>query len=751
MKHRSLTFALVCAGSLLVSISGSPAQSSVAADLAFKRADRNGDGKVTREELPQAGLFKRFDGNGDGTITIEETRAAFGNLAPEAAGNPAVRELGALKGSGDELFAKADKNGDGVLTKSEVSTPGLFALLDRDGDGSVKLEEARTALDVVRGILGNIPAATEPPRPVRTSGPTIAKPGDVGVGRQIPDFAYTPIDGKASTLAASLGKNGVVVAMTSTSCPVSLRYAPSLARLEKTLTEKGFQLLLVNPFASESEDDIRKAIASQVFSAPYVHDSGKALATALGARTTTEVFLIDSHRTLIYRGALDDQYGVDYSLDAPRISYLLDAMEAQTAGERPAIAATDPPGCELDLDAKAVAAGKPTDLTWHRDVSRILQQNCVECHHENGIAPFALDDFAEVDDRAKVIRRVIEEGTMPPWSAAPPAPGEPSPWANDRSLSAADKGDLLAWLGSSDRPMGAESDAPLPLRFPNGGWLHGKPDAEFAFDKAVPIKAEGKMPYVNVTIPTHFTEDKWVQGFEVLPGAREVVHHIIVFAQDPNNLGERFSEVGGYFALYVPGTSSAMYPPGFAKRLPAGAKLRFQVHYTPNGTATEDLSRIGFRFAESPPRYEVKVASVPNTRIAIPPGAANHEETAERPAPTDMTVMGFLPHMHLRGKAFRYEIINPDGSAETILDVPNYDFNWQLYYRLKEPLFVPRGTKMRATAWYDNSAGNQANPDPTKLVKWGQQSDDEMMIGYLEYYEPLAESAAAQSSAPSKP
>ncbi|MCB1079390.1 MAG: redoxin family protein, partial [Verrucomicrobiae bacterium] len=517
----------------------------------------------------------------------------------------------------------------------------------------------QVASAVRSGGIGNaIPAPAQAPHPVRTSGPTLEKPGDVGVGRQVPAVDYVTIDGIKGRLGDSGELKGMVVAMTSSTCPVSRRYSPSLARLEKTLSDRDIGLILVNPFASEKDEEIRQSIAEFRFASPYVHDGKKTFATALGARTTTEVFLIDSHRTLIYRGAIDDQYGVDYNLAAPRVNYLLDAVDAMLAGARPEFGATSPPGCELDIAPKT---GTPTDLTWNRDISRILQQNCVDCHHDDGIAPFALEDFVEVDDRAKVIRRVVEEGTMPPWSAAPPTDGGPTPWANDRSLSDSDKADLLTWLESKERPLGDPADAPAAREFPKGGWLHGTPDAEFTFDKPVRIKAEGKMPYVNLVVPTNLTEDKWIQGFEILPGAREVVHHVIVFAVDPENPGERFSEVGGYFALYVPGTSAEMFPPGFAKRLPAGAKLRFQMHYTPNGKATEDLTRIGFHFATEPPKYEVKVTSVPNTRIAIPAGADDHQETAERPAPTDLTILGFLPHLHLRGKAFRYEVIGPDG------------------------------------------------------------------------------------------
>lgn len=301
-------------------------------------------------------------------------------------------------------------------------------------------------------------------------------------------MTFTTLDGKAHRLSELHVQKSVIIAMTSTTCPVSKRYAPSLARLEKELTAQGITLLLVNPFASGKAEEIAAFNKEQGFTAPYVHDAEKTFAAALRARSTTEVFLLDATRTLLCRGALDDQYGLNYNLDAPRVNYLRDTVAALLAGGRPDIAATEPPGCELDLPAeKSVAT---TEVTYHRDVARILQQNCVQCHHENGIAPFPLDELAEVKDRAKTIRRVIEQRQMPPWFAAPIAAGAENPWANDCSLSARDAADLLAWLGSTNRPLGNPADAPAPRKF-GDEWSIGKPDLVLQLPKPFDIKAEG--------------------------------------------------------------------------------------------------------------------------------------------------------------------------------------------------------------------------------------------------------------------
>ena len=257
--------------------------------------------------------------------------------------------------------------------------------------------------------------------------------------------------------------------------------------------------------------------------------------------------------------------------------------------------------------------------------------------------------------------------------------------------------------------------------------------------KPISIKAEGTMPYQHVTVSTDFPEDRWVRGYEILPTERQVVHHVIVSVYEKGRKvrggGDEGSE--GYWAAYVPGNTKQIYPEGFARKLPAGATVSFQIHYTPNGKAVQDTMRMGLLFAKEPPKYVIHTTALPNARISIPAGAANHVETAQRKLPVDINAMAWMAHMHVRGKAFKFEAISPDGKTETLLDIPKYDFNWQLRYDYAKPRFLPRGTTIKITAVFDNSAGNPANPDPTKNVRWGQQTFDEMMIGYLEHYTPL--------------
>jgi hypothetical protein len=335
-----------------------------------------------------------------------------------------------------------------------------------------------------------------------------------------------------------------------------------------------------------------------------------------------------------------------------------------------------------------------------------------------------------------MIRRVVEGGTMPPWFAAAPAGGGASPWANDSSLSATEKKELLAWLAGG-LPEGVASDAPLPRKFPEG-WRIGKPDVVFELPRAVDVKAEGTMPYVNLEVETGFAEERWVSAIEIVPTAPEVVHHVLVFAlppkgqKRPRSLDEGIS----YFAVYVPGQSHVIYPEGYGRAVPAGGRLKFQMHYTPNGKAAKDRTRIGFVFSKTPPKHVVKTAPIVNPFFAIPPGAENHEVKAFIPVPRSVEVLSYFPHMHLRGKAIRYEAVLPGDKRELLLDIPRYDFNWQYSYAYAERRTIPAGSRMEVTGWFDNSRNNPANPDPSKTVRWGEQTHEEMLIGFVEYVVP---------------
>jgi peroxiredoxin len=674
------------------------------------------------------------------SLVQAQTRDKLRDKIKEAAGDLSAK------------FKELDKNGDNILTEDEAGSR-IFAFLNSNGDNQVTLDEATQTIrrKGLAGLQGKAtPETLERPRP--ESSPSQANvsannestndlregvqrltPGEHRIGQMVPDLTLTDIHGHQFQLSEFASKSALVIAFTNTTCPVCKKYAPTLAAIEEEVSSKEVAFLFVNPTASDKREDIEQAIKTHGFRGRYVRDTDGSIAMAVGAMKTTDVFVLDPKRTLTYRGAVDDQYGFGYSTDAPQKNYLRNAIASTLANEPSTIAATSAPGCPLNLSSAPIVN---ETVTYHNRVSRIIQNRCLDCHRDGGVAPFSLSNYHDVSSQAGAIRQVIEKGVMPPWFAASPKDGATSPFINDCSLSKAEKLDLMAWMDGG-LVEGKSNDAPLPRTFITD-WQIGKPDHIIQVSKPFSVKATGTMPYQNVVVETGLTETKYVKAIEVRPTARQVVHHILVFIVPQGNKG-RSNEpdedgASGFFAAYAPGYDALQFNEGYGKVLPAGSRLKFQIHYTPNGTATEDRPMIGLQFMDEPPQHLLDVKGIAQPRLAIPPNAPNHEVVATQTLPNDATILAFFPHMHLRGKAFKYEAKLPTGETKLLLDIPRYDFNWQLSYRLADPMTLPKGTKLIATAWYDNSANNLANPDPSRTVRWGEQTYDEMMIGYIEYH-----------------
>lgn len=576
-------------------------------------------------------------------------------------------------------------------------------------------------------------------------GPYRLDGGEHRVGRLIPDLEFTTVRGETHRLSDfTAGHQATVIALTETGCPVAQKYLPRLKRLAERFGKHNVAMLLVNTSSADEPGELREYVKDRGIGVPYIHDPEKRIAGVLGAMTTTDAFVLDRARTLQYRGAVDDQYGIGYIKPEPRRTHLLNAVGAVREGRRPQTPATWAPGCELAMDGEGGGAEPKRELTYHGRIARIVNRHCVECHREGGIAPFSLMSYDDLVGHRGMVRKMVSTGRMPPWFAAE----HTGPWANDRTMPEADREALLTWL-EGDRPKGDPADAPVPPRFPDG-WTIGEPDVVLELPEAFDVPADGLVPYKYAKVETDFGEDKWVKAMEIRPTQRQVVHHSLVLMRrdkkGPFSRKKRERDgLNGFFAAYVPGNSYRVYRDGLAKRLPAGATLIFQMHYTPNGRAVSDRTQLGLIFADEPPRHEVRTHGIANREIRIPAGAAEHAETAQVPVPRDIRLLSLMPHMHYRGKAFRYELVEPDGETRRLLDVPSYDFNWQLSYRFAEPPLIERGSRIEVTGWYDNSAGNPANPDPTRTVTWGLQSVEEMLIGYVEYYLPHASGPAARS------
>ena len=573
-------------------------------------------------------------------------------------------------------------------------------------------------------------------------------------GERVADITVSDVAGKRTTLAGLAGKSGAVLVIRDAECPVTQRYSPRLSELEKEYGPKGYTFTYID-VTPHTKAEAKADAAKYQLTGRTILDSDRAVVNALRATSAAEAFVLDARGTLRYRGAIDDQYGIDFQKPAPTISYLKETLGRVSSGRDIVLRQTDAPGCVLPTETKD--AGKARPITYHNRISRLVQENCQSCHRAEGNAPMPLDNYKQVADRRATIEFMTRSGRMPPWFAHRKV-GE---WANDRSLSERDLADLVTWAHNG-APEGNAKDAPLPRKYVKG-WNIGTPDAIVAASDTFKVPAQGVVEYKYSYTKTSFDEDKWVTAMEIRPEAAKAVHHVIVFLEEPGREpdarkrkpGDPAPQGGlaGFFAATAPGTPAMLFPEGTAKKLPKGAWLKFQIHYTPNGTEYTDNTKIGFIFADKPATQEVQTRSAANTRIEIKPYEKDQTFTAEVTLRTGGTLLNLFPHAHTRGQAFRYDLIGPTGAdTTTILDVPNYNFNWQTYYAFKKPLDVAAGSKIRVTAKYNNSKDNPFNPDPSKTVRFGEQTFEEMMIGYFDYLpNPAPASAAAPAPTPAPP
>ncbi|MBI3651697.1 MAG: thiol-disulfide isomerase [Acidobacteria bacterium] len=383
----------------------------------------------------------------------------------------------------------------------------------------------------------------------------------------------------------------------------------------------------------------------------------------------------------------------------------------------------------MTIAATGNASGNPAkDVTFSKDVAPIFYKRCAECHRPGEIAPMSLMTYKEARPWGKAIREKVAEGVMPPWHADP-AHGK---FKNDRRLSPQEKATILNWVDSGMKE-GYAKDLPSAPKFVEG-WNIGKPDLVLtARDYQVP--AEGTINYQYFLVPTNFKEDKWVQAAEVRPGNRAVVHHVIVFVSEPGEMMRHRGALArdGIQGLvgFAPGEAAIQLPNGQAKLVKAGSVLVFQMHYTTNGTAQKDQTSIGLIFAKTPVQKMQAGGAAMNRSFVIPPGDANFSVVSRYTFKQDSHITDLMPHMHLRGKDFEYKLIYPDGTSQILLAVPRWDFNWQTRYELAAPIAAPQGSRVECVAHFDNSTKNKWNPDATKAVRWGQQTWEEMMIGFV--------------------
>lgn len=533
-----------------------------------------------------------------------------------------------------------------------------------------------------------------------------------------------------------------VICFLGTECPLARLYAPRLAELAAEFEPQGVRFIGIDSNRHDSLDEVRQFIAEHKLPFPVAKDYDNAVADRLHAERVTEVLVVGADSRIRYRGRIDDRYRPGIARGQAQREDLRIALVEVLAGKTVSVPVSQVSGCLIGRVKQSIADAK---VTYCKDVSRILQANCVECHRSGEIAPFALTDYDEVIGWADAMLETVDDGRMPPWHASP----EHGHFANARFMAEVDKQTLREWVAAG-APYGDVTEMPPPMP-PAPKWhLDRDPDVVIPMrDRPFVVPAQGTIEYQYFVVDPKFTEDKWITGAQVIPGSRAVVHHVIVFVRPPD--GKRFRGVS-WITAYVPGQRTGMLPPGHGRFVPAGSTLVFQMHYTPNGTEQTDLSKVGLLVGnDSAITHEVYSEIGLEQEFEIPPHTADYSvDAAPRRMPKHGKLLAVAPHMHLRGKSFRLWSRQGDDKS-VLLDVPHYDFNWQHVYEFAEPLPLDSIGKLEFRTTFDNSDLNPVNPDPSEHVVWGDQTWEEMAVAFFEIAVPRQAQDSADSDSSSEP
>jgi hypothetical protein len=536
-----------------------------------------------------------------------------------------------------------------------------------------------------------------------------------------------------------------VLLFLSTRCPISNRYAPRIAALDKEFAKQGVRFVGVYSESNVTDADVSRHARQHSLPFQTILDQGGVRARKYGATLTPEAVILDARGVMRYRGRIDN------SSDTSKVKSrdLASALEAVVHGKPVRKPRTVAFGCAIQaVFSSPLAADTQKDLiTYTRDIAPILNKNCVSCHRDGQIGPMPLTNYKNVAAWAEQIKRVTKARVMPPWHEK--SEGQ---FHDERRLSPGEIGLLGAWA-ENGTPEGNPRDLPKQPAFPTGQWTLGDPDALFEMPEAYKVAPDGRDVYRCFIIPTDFPTDKWIAGIAFAPGNRTVVHHASVFVDTsgaarkldaadaapgytnptPGN-GPGFPAPLGALGGWTPGHAPRRLPEGVALQVPRGADLVMEVHYHPSGKPETDKTRFGLYFARGTIDKRLRMADVSNITFEIPPGEPDYVATATARVPFDITVLSVTPHMHNLGRSMEMTATLPDGTKRSVVDVPRWDFRWQPSYRYKTPLKLPQGTRLDLSAHFDNTDKNPDQPHrPPRLVKWGESTSDEMCTCFFAY------------------
>jgi len=565
-----------------------------------------------------------------------------------------------------------------------------------------------------------------------------------GLATKAEDFVLLDHVGRAHELRRyAADAKAIVLYSTATGCPIARQSVPALKELRAAFEPQGVEFLLINASPYDDRESIREEAEEFGLDLPVLIDETQLVLGGLDVERTCEAILIDpATYAIVYRGAIDDR--IDYTTQRPEggKDYLREALNAFLAGQPIETAYSATKGCLIDYKPL------PEDVSYAKDVAPIIAERCLACHTEGNIAPFAFENHRDVSGRSKMIREVVLSKRMPPWHADP----QVNTFENDRSLSVGQTRTLLAWIDAG-APESGEDD---PLESAAAGneeveWRLGKPDLVVDLPEVQQLPASGVIDYRYIEVASGLTEDKWLRAVDVRPTNLEATHHVLVFLIYPPERQDQQPDydggLDGYFADYLPGTLPRPLPENTGKLIPAGATFQFQLHYTATGKEEEDRTSMALYFYDEKPERELATRAATTVDFLIPPNDPEVPAAASHYVARDSILFSVAPHMHYRGKWIQYEIEYPDGEREQILSVPFYNFNWQTEYVFDEPIEVPGGSRIITSGAWDNSVRNPLNPDPNRAVAFGEQSFDEMFVGYVNYsYDPGAPVARRERS-----
>jgi peroxiredoxin len=555
----------------------------------------------------------------------------------------------------------------------------------------------------------------------------------------------TDLQGRIFSLSDAPNVTATGIVFISTQCPISGRYIPELNRISAELNYTGDHRIRL--FAVISDPSVTRAAAVQYakdyqVAFPILFDASGELAQQFSPHSTPEAIVLNRHGQVEYRGRIDDTFiDLRKQKEAPEHHDMLDALHRAGHGEKFDIK-TEVVGCYYEAwndKSKSMA------VTYTRDIAPILDSNCVQCHRDGQVAPFSLMTYDQAAHHAKQMARATDELLMPPWKAEPGF----GHFLDERRLTDREIS-LIAQWAQAGAPQGDPADLPPSPTFSDGGWTLGEPDIVLQMPQPFTVPASGRDVYRVFPIHIDIPQDRYVVGFEFKAGATTVLHHALFFLDDTGRGREleakskdgqpgyrSFGGVGfppsGGLGGYAPGAMPYFLPDGVGRPLRKGSDLVLQIHYHPDGKEHQDQSRLALYFAKKPIRKISISFPVITRQIDIPAGDANYQRDVTVRVPTDVTLLGLTPHMHLIGKQMKVTAYPPDGSTVPLISIKDWDFRWQDQYRFAEPVHLPRGTVVKMQAIYNNSTSNPDNPsNPSQRVTYGEQTTNEMCICFLQ-------------------